>query len=171
MFTVILIDDEVIIRKGLRKVMPWGKLGYEIIAESQDGLVGFELIREIRGTNKKIDEKPQFIVNETLAFIQGHYNQKLSLQLVADSLYVSASHLCRVLKKETGTNFVNLLNETRINHAKEILITTNLRIYEVAGKVGYADAAYFSKIFKAFVKMTPNEYRNTQYCTINSKTD
>ncbi len=281
MFTVILIDDEEIIRKGLRKMIPWEKLGCEIVAEAEDGVQGFERIKEhvpdiiisdirmpkqnglemiaamkdinqdaqiiiltgfrefeyaqeavrlgvlqlllkpsklpeitaaveeavgilkvkakeqeeynhikkkvknyyLKGTaipeeelaksreELQANDKPQFIVNEAVKYIKINYDKKLSLQIVADSLYVSTWHLCKVLKKETGTNFVDLLNGIRVEQAKEFLVTTNLRIYEIAAKVGYSDTAYFSKIFKRFVEMTPNEYRNTQYCTVNSKID
>lgn len=275
MFTVILIDDEEVIRKGLREKIPWKTLGCEIVAEAQDGVEGFELIKEhmpdiiisdirmpkqnglemieavqemnadiqvivltgfrefeyaqeairlgvlqlllkpskfpeikeavqkavdnlktkakevkelekMKAKAKKyyiskadrLDEgtvqegregKPQFMVSQAIQFIHENYDQKLSLQVVSDSLYVSTWHLCKVLKKETGSNFVDLLNGIRINKAKEMLITTNLRIYEIAKKSGYSDTAYFSKIFKRFEDMTPNEYRNTQYPIRSSK--
>lgn len=275
MFTVILIDDERIIREGLRKMIPWKDLGCEIVAEAEDGIEGLEMIKEhvpdiiisdirmprqdgldmiekMRDLNQnskiiiltgyrefeyaqkaielgvmklllkpsKIDkikevvekavkelkteskekkeykkiktkarkyylmnakkdtneeeeqeDKPQFLVNQAIRFIQENFHNKLSLKVVSEELYVSTWHLCKILKNETGTNFVDLLNEVRIMAAKEELITSNLRIYEIAANVGYSDTAYFSKIFKKFEGITPNEYRNTQYCTTKSKLD
>lgn len=273
MFSVLLIDDEVIIREGLRKMIPWEELGCEIVAEAEDGEQGLELIKEyvpdiiisdirmpkksglemikemrdinqdaqiiiltgfrefeyaqraiqlgvlslllkpsklteikasveqavknleiqyekeeeyrklkekmkqyyLNETQGKIEEnledRPQFIVNQAIEYIKEHYSEKLTLQTVADSLYVSTWHLCKVLKKETGTNFIDLLNEVRIKEAGNLLVTTNLRVYEIATKVGYTDTAYFSKMFKRITRLTPTEYRNTQYCTINSKID
>jgi len=109
------------------------------------------------------NEKPQFVVNQAIDYINRHYNKKLDLQTVADALYVSTWHLCKILKKQTGDNFIDILNKVRIEQAKKLLIESNLKIYEIAEEVGYIDTAYFSKIFKKLVQITPNEYRNKMY--------
>ncbi|MDF2612247.1 MAG: putative response regulatory protein [Clostridia bacterium] len=108
-------------------------------------------------------EKPQFIVNQAIDYINKHYNKKLDLQTVADALYVSTWHLCKLLKKQTGDNFIDILNKVRIEQAKKLLIESNLKIYEIAEEVGYVDTTYFSKTFKKIVQITPNEYRNKMY--------
>ncbi|WP_069998340.1 response regulator transcription factor [Cellulosilyticum sp. I15G10I2] len=108
-------------------------------------------------------EKPQFIVNKALDYINRYYNTKLDLQTVADALYVSTWHLCKLLKKQTGDNFIDIVNRVRIEKAKTLLLQSTLRVYEIAEEVGYVDAAYFSKTFKKFVRVTPNEYRNKMY--------
>lgn len=80
-----------------------------------------------------------------------------------DKLYVSTWHLCKGIKKQTGTNFVDLLNTARIDNAKKMLLESNMKIYEIAEAVGYTDTAYLSKTFKKITKVTPNEYRNKTY--------
>ncbi|MGL4361783.1 MAG: response regulator transcription factor [Cellulosilyticaceae bacterium] len=107
--------------------------------------------------------KPQFLVKQAVEYINENYNVKLDLQTVADALYVSTWHLCKVLKKQTGTNFVDLLNSVRIENAKKLLLESNMKIYEIAEYVGYTDTAYFSKMFKKVTKITPNEFRNKMY--------
>ncbi|MFR0780231.1 MAG: helix-turn-helix domain-containing protein [Zhenhengia sp.] len=102
-------------------------------------------------------------MKQAIEYINQYYNQKLDLQTVADQLYVSTWHLCKVIKKQTGTNFVDLLNNARIENAKRMLLESNMKIYEIAEAVGYADTAYFSKIFKKTTQVTPNEYRNKMY--------
>ena len=108
-------------------------------------------------------EKPQFLVRQAIEYINTNYNTKLDLQTVADALYVSTWHLCKVLKKQTGTNFVDLLNNARIENAKRLLLESNMKIYEIAEYVGYTDTAYFSKMFKKLTQTTPNEFRNKMY--------
>ena len=109
------------------------------------------------------NEKPQFLVKQAIEYIYENYNTKLDLQTVADALFVSTWHLCKLLKKQTGTNFVDLLNNIRIENAKRMLLETNMKIYEIAEYVGYTDTAYFSKTFKKLTEVTPNEFRNKMY--------
>ncbi|MGL4797949.1 MAG: response regulator transcription factor [Cellulosilyticaceae bacterium] len=127
--------------------------GVSIVEETQEEIV----------ESKSDMDKPQFLVKQAIEYIHNNYNEKLDLQTVADSLYVSTWHLCKVLKKQTGTNFVDLLNTVRIENAKKLLLETNMKIYEIAEQVGYTDTAYFSKMFKKIATVTPNEFRNKMY--------
>lgn len=127
-------------------------------------MTDYPSIRDNEKKEKQIkDEKPQFMVNQAIQYINEHYNKKLDLQTVADALYVSTWHLCKVLKKQTGDNFIDILNKVRIEQAKKLLIKSNLKVYEIAEEVGYIDTTYFSKTFKKLEKITPNDYRNKMY--------
>jgi two-component system response regulator YesN len=64
-----------------------------------------------------------------------------------------------MFKRETGKNFVDYLNDIRIEKAKELLKDISLKTYEVAEKVGIPDAHYFSRLFKKYVGITPTEFR------------
>lgn len=125
------------------------------------------ILKEINQVGEEIacgeGEKPQFLVKQAIDYINENYRTKIDLQTVADALYVSTWHLCKVLKKQTGTNFVDLLNNVRIENAKKLLLESNLKIYEIAEHVGYTDTAYFSKMFKKISHVTPNEFRNKMY--------
>jgi len=93
-------------------------------------------------------------------YIQRHYAEdRLSLQDVADHVCVSASHLSKVFSQETGQTFIEFLTSTRIRRAMELLQTTNDRSYEIAHRVGYNDAHYFSNLFKKVTGMTTKEFR------------
>ncbi len=114
-------------------------------------------------TNPKIEDEPEsnFIVSRAISYINEHYPEKLTLQQLADYLYISTWHLCRVLKKGTDMNFVDILNNIRIEHAKKYLRETNLKVYEISHKIGYSDIAYFSKVFRSITGMSPKQYRET----------
>lgn len=111
--------------------------------------------------NKNINMKNLSVVlKQSLEYIQNNYHESISLQDVADYTYVSIYYLSRMFKKEIGKNFVEYLNEFRINKAKYYLKDYELKTYEVAELVGITDPHYFSKLFKKYTGLTPTEYRN-----------
>lgn len=101
-----------------------------------------------------------FIVRNALAYIEENYKEKLLLSDVAEKTYVSQWHLSKLLNKETGQNFSEILNGVRIEKAKELLKDPALRIGDIAEEVGFLDIAHFSRVFKKTCGMSANEYRN-----------
>ena len=101
-----------------------------------------------------------FIVNQALAFMENNYQQKLTLQTVAECSYVSQWHLSKLLNRHTGKSFYDILNAIRIEKAKALLVDPSLKIGEIAEMVGYADTAHFARTFKKLEGMSANEYRN-----------
>lgn len=102
-----------------------------------------------------------FIVNQAIAYMEKNYQQKLTLQVVADCCYVSQWHLSKLLNRYAGKSFYDILNAIRIHTAKELLADPKLKIGDVADMVGYADTAHFARIFKKLEGMSANEYRNS----------
>lgn len=105
-------------------------------------------------------EAGSFIVKNALAYMQSHYSEKILLSDVADEIYVSQWHLSKLLNKETGQNFSELLAKIRIDKAKELLMDPSYRICDVAEAVGFQDMPHFSRVFKKIEGMSANEYRN-----------
>lgn len=93
-------------------------------------------------------------------YIINNFNKSITLKDVADEVFLSQNYLSELFKKETGEGFYDFISKYRIRKAKEILITTNLKIYEVAQKVGYNDSITFGRAFKKITGRTPNSYRN-----------
>ena len=102
-----------------------------------------------------------FIVNRALEFMEKNYDQKLTLQAVADCCYVSQWHLSKLLNRYAEKSFYDILNAIRIQKAKELLADPKLKIGEIGEMVGYADTAHFARTFKKLEGMSANEYRNT----------
>ena len=102
-----------------------------------------------------------FIVNQALSFMEKNYDQKLTLQAVADQCYVSQWHLSKLLNRYAEKSFYDILNAIRIQKAKELLSDPRLKIGEIGELVGYADTAHFARTFKKLEGMSANEYRNT----------
>lgn len=72
---------------------------------------------------------------------------------------ISPVYLSRLFKKEEGINFIDYLNQYRIEVAKKLLQDIRYHIIEVADLSGFHNTRYFSKIFKKAVGITPSEYR------------
>lgn len=104
-----------------------------------------------------------FIVNQAMSYMEKNYQQKLTLQAVADCCYVSQWHLSKLLNRYAGKSFYDILNAIRINKAKELLADPKLKIGEISELVGYADTAHFARTFKKLAGMSANEYRNSLY--------
>lgn len=109
------------------------------------------------------EENPasSFIVRNALDYIGEHYKQKLKLADVAEKTYVSQWHLSKLLNRYTGKSFSDILNNVRIEKAKELLNDPSLRIGDIAEEVGFLDVAHFSRVFKKQVGISANEYRNS----------
>ncbi|GGE29459.1 response regulator transcription factor [Streptococcus himalayensis] len=86
-------------------------------------------------------------------------DQDLSLKSLAQDLGFSSSHLSVVLKKELGLPFQDYLIQERMKRAKLLLLTTDLKIYEIAEQVGFEDMNYFSQRFKQVVGVTPRQFK------------
>lgn len=102
-----------------------------------------------------------FIVNNALKYMEENYREKLKLQDVADHVYVSQWHLSKLLNRYKAQSFSDLLNNIRIDKAKELLQDPSLRIGEIAEQVGFLDMAHFSRVFKKQTGISANEYRNS----------
>ena len=101
-----------------------------------------------------------FVVNQALYYMEKNYRQKLTLPMVAECCYVSQWHLSKLLNRQTGKSFYDILNGIRVRKAKELLADPKLMIGQIAEMVGYADTAHFARTFKKLEGMNANEYRN-----------
>jgi two-component system response regulator YesN len=101
------------------------------------------------------------VVEEVKSYIQNHYgNEELRIEDIANSVHMNYNHLCYVFKKETSITINDYLTELRIAKAKELFDKGEKVVQFVAGRVGYADANYFSKCFKKYIGITPSKYVN-----------
>lgn len=92
-------------------------------------------------------------------FLELNYMKKVSQQECADYFHINKDYLSRAFKKDTGIGMTKYLNQIRIRKARELLRTTDLQVQEIADRVGYFDAKYFSRQFKLETGMTPAQYR------------
>jgi len=114
------------------------------------------LSEEIAGKREDPSEKQAI---RAMDYIEKNYmNEDMSLNMVCEYLCVSTSYFSAIFKNYTGETFIEALTRVRIDKAKDLLESSDMKNYEVAMAVGYRDPHYFSSIFKKRVKMTPTEY-------------
>lgn len=99
-------------------------------------------------------------VREAIRYIHENYHRDISLQEVARYIYRSPEYFSRLFKAETGENFSSYLTSCRLNKAREMLLNTDLKIYEIANAVGYTTPSYFSKVYKEFTGVGPEVTRS-----------
>ena len=93
-----------------------------------------------------------------LQYIQHNY-QTVTLASLAELFHYSEPHLCTLIKQNTGHTLTGLIKRLRLAEAIDYLTNTNLKIGEIAEKVGYNSADHFSRVFRSTYKMSPQEYR------------
>lgn len=92
-------------------------------------------------------------------YIRRHYKSKLTLDMVAEAVYITPTYLSSLFSKSLGTSFVSYVNQVRIEHAQELLRDLAVDQNTVAEQVGFGDAKYFSQVFKRSTGCTPHQYR------------
>jgi len=92
-------------------------------------------------------------------FINENYLSFTSIDDIANTFYITPSHLCRKFKLLTGCTLTTYINRLRIQHASHLLRTTSLSISDIAEICGFNSIMYFSRTFKALTDLTPSEYR------------
>lgn len=137
------------------------------LEEIEEALAAMVEILKKKGVASHEDDQEEstagsFIVKNALAYMEEHYNEKLTLGLVAEKTYVSQWHLSKLLNKHENRNFSEILNQIRVEHAKELLKEMQLRIVDISEMVGFTDVAHFSRIFKKLEGISANESRNTK---------
>lgn len=102
------------------------------------------------------------ITDEAVGIINKNYtNPELSVDMVSNMVNLSASYFRSIFKKEMGKTFGNYVTEFRMEKAKDLILTTNMKNYEIAEATGYLDPHYFSYCFKKHFNKSPNELRIT----------
>lgn len=120
---------------------------------------------EIKETMSRIltnsDNIPQLSnsVKEVVRIIEKEYSSDLTLENIAERIYLSTPYLGTLFTKELGTTFNQYLTTIRMDKASELLTNTNFKIATVATLVGINNPSYFNKIFKQKFAVTPAEFR------------
>lgn len=102
----------------------------------------------------------KYVVEQIVNYFEDHYNEKVSLDQIAENMYLSPFYISKIFKSETGDTPIRHLINIRLEKAKELLEDGCAEsIQEVAASVGYDDAYHFSKLFKKHYGMTPSQAR------------
>lgn len=103
------------------------------------------------------------VIRRAQEYLETHFgDHETSLEALADHLGLTPSYLSKLFKNETGRNYSEELAALRVEKAKTLLLTTNLRAAEVGLRVGYANPQYFSTAFRKATGQSPSEFRESR---------
>jgi AraC-like DNA-binding protein/mannose-6-phosphate isomerase-like protein (cupin superfamily) len=98
-------------------------------------------------------------INHSINYMRQHIDEMLSLQAIAASINLSASHFSFIFKKSTGFPPIEYFNHLKVQKACQYLLFTDLRIKEIANNLGIEDPYYFSRMFTKVIGVSPGIYR------------
>lgn len=140
-------------QKLLDKIMN-SKTTQELDDICNEVLSSYEFTEQKTTSNHLVVRKAEGLIHE-------FYNTGITLDEIAGKLNITPEYLGTQFHKETGKTYSAYIKDYRITKAKELLISTSLKLYEIADKVGYQDPKYFSKVFREVTGQLPAEYRRT----------
>ncbi|MDO4355261.1 MAG: AraC family transcriptional regulator [Clostridia bacterium] len=98
-------------------------------------------------------------IEKVCAYIKDHLDGDLSINSVCRQFYVSKSYLCNTFKELTGSTFGDYTKSQRLIRARQLILSTNLKIEAIASQCGFRSSTYFDTVFKQEMGMTPSVFR------------
>ena len=105
------------------------------------------------------------LTQKTVRYIQGHFQQPVTLEQLADMVHVVPNYLSRVFNHDMHQSIPAYLHQLRIQYACKCLRTSSLKIHEIASLSGFESIQHFRRVFKKTVGMTPQQYRQHSSAT------
>lgn len=102
------------------------------------------------------------VVYKVMQYVRTYYDRKLSLDELANHVYLSRSYLSSVFHEETGEGLFSYINRVRVEKSKVLLLDNEVSLAEIAGLCGFEDQSYFTKVFKKTVGISPKRYRDSR---------
>lgn len=138
------------------------------LEEDESWEESFAYLKKLGGLLFDIHEEGRLNKNEMFVelirqYIQKNLDKDLSLTAISEGINYNSSYVSRLFKQITGINLFEYINSARLEHAKELLTTTNDTSIEIAQKVGFVSSQYFSTVFKKNTGMTPADYRRKSH--------
>ena len=106
------------------------------------------------------------ILDGIIDYIQHNYHEDIKLKKLAPKFGYNSSYLGKIFAKKMDISFNDFLHKVRIEEAKNLLLNSTYKIYEIATLLGYKNVDYFHLRFKQFENTTPNEYRLSHHIEV-----
>ncbi|WP_274365170.1 response regulator transcription factor [Paenibacillus thermotolerans] len=129
--------------------------------ETLNGLKGWmqSFFEQNEPSRARSTEAMRKVIEDVVAMIENEYGSDLSLESLAERVYLSPSYLSHLFKKSKGISINKYITLFRMERARHLLLTTNQKIIHISQSVGYANVPYFSSLFKTHFGKTPSQFR------------
>ncbi|WP_425435889.1 AraC family transcriptional regulator [Metabacillus halosaccharovorans] len=176
-FQPLFEQEYIIVRCSLQERLWIESLCQKVSQEIIDEMPGFEMYaqtlvlqlliiccRHVKQNSLESLEYPSPMherISEVVRYMNNHYMNDLSLNLVAEKFYVSPYYLSRFFKEATGFTFIEYLNSVRIKEAKKLLEHSSMKVNTIYKKVGFRSITHFGRVFKSITGYAPLHYRKS----------
>ncbi len=139
----------------------------EALAEDEASPALTDLVRaliccvesRLRQAVPRVGGRALTLLEEIRVYLQSHYQYEITRDSVAEQFGITPNHLSRLFQTHGRMTFSNYLTHVRIDRAKHLLRSYNLKLDDIAARCGYHDTPYFWHVFKKMTKTTPMAYR------------
>lgn len=157
----------------LQSVLKAHSIGaYDIYADQRFDLLRQNSLRSVEHMKRYLEyivragvgyldavNETQSVVGRVKDYVDHHFNEDISRNSIARTVFLNPDYLARVFKRETGMSLGAYVKDRRILEAKKLLAETDVQVNEIAIRVGYDNSSYFSHIFHQCTGLSPNEFR------------
>ena len=110
-------------------------------------------------SNDNVVNKTAILIDAACQFIEDNLDAQLSLDMVSENFSINPSYLSKAFKDEKEENFTNYINRLRLEKARELILSSNMKVDDIAMKVGFNNTNYFIKKFREMYGTTPGLYK------------
>lgn len=125
------------------------------------------LSREMEEIAERMHPQQHVAISTVQQYIQKHYKENITLEILAERVYMNPIYLSALFKKETGMKYTDYILNVRINKAKQLLLQPQYSITDISEMVGINGSKYFSKLFHKVTGLRPKEYRQLGCFNLN----
>ncbi|HEX2985593.1 MAG TPA: helix-turn-helix transcriptional regulator [Caproiciproducens sp.] len=136
-----------------------------LLSYMQQSMLVHDLLYELYKASNEIVECKHMIpaqdtdINNAISFINAHYKEPLSVDIICNKVCLSKFYFCKIFKEHTGISVYQFINQCRINKAKELLSYSKYTVTDIGTTVGFKNTLTFIRNFEKYTHMTPSEYR------------
>ena len=145
----------------LEKLCEEKAFGYEAEAFFITGKMWMELLKNrLLGYDESAELPENAVVNDIIVFLNRHYAERITLEMIAREVGVNKSECCRLFKEVTQDTIFSYLTLYRLSCASKLLIQSESSITEIAFSTGFNNTSYFGNLFRQRFGVTPGQYRS-----------
>ncbi|MCH4888532.1 helix-turn-helix transcriptional regulator [Acidaminobacter sp. JC074] len=140
--------------------------GYDEICKSLETIIINKILRSVLGkVEKKLSITVRKEIEQAIQYMYHHMHQKITLNELAEDVNLSVSRFSKIFKDELETSPMDYLNAIRLERAKRLLLSDQMKIHRIAYECGFSDTSYFTMKFKEKYDETPREFRSNYRIT------
>ncbi|WP_106765829.1 response regulator [Paenibacillus faecalis] len=117
------------------------------------------ILEENECSGKAGDDSKRKVIAEVIHMIETEYYRDISVEEIAERVYLSPNYLSHLFKKQAGVSIIKYITSVRMERAKDLLQNTNKKIADISEETGYRNVAYFCSLFKTYFGIAPTQFR------------